>query len=138
VFARRKIPKGTRIIEYKGKRRPVADLFGERAEGKPAPVYAMRLDESTVVDAAIRGDESRFINHGCEPNCEVYAFDERLYIYAMRDIARGEELTFDYQLRSASGSTTGKNPDETAYLCHCGARNCRGTMLARTRRKPKR
>jgi SET domain-containing protein len=132
VFAKRKIPRGARIIEYKGKRRPVADLFVERAEGKPAHVYAFHLHEGTVIDPTIGGNEACFINHSCEPNCEAYTFDDRAYIYATRDIVRGEELTFDYQLRRASGAAR-KKSDESDYLCRCGSKNCRGTMLARKR-----
>jgi uncharacterized protein len=137
VFARRKIPKGTRIIEYKGKRRPLADLFTERAEEKAARVYAFSLRADTVIDGAIGGNESRFVNHSCEPNCEAYTFDDRAYIYAMRDIGRGEELTFDYQLRRAFGAAR-KRSDASDYLCRCGSKNCRGTMLARKRPRLKR
>ena len=136
VFAKRKIPKGARIIEYKGKRRAIADLFVERSEGKSAHIYAFSLHEGTVIDGALGGNESRFINHSCEPNCEAYTFDDRVYIYAMRDMSRGEELTFDYQLRSAFGKAR-KKSDESAYICRCGAKNCRGTMLGGKRRKGK-
>jgi len=137
VFAKRKIPKGSRIIEYKGKRRPVADLFTERAEEKAAHVYAFSLRPATVIDGAIGGNESRFINHSCEPNCEAYTFDDKAYIYAMRDIGRGEELTFDYQLRRAF-SAPRKKSDASDHICRCGSKNCRGTMLARNRRGSKR
>jgi SET domain-containing protein len=137
VFAKRKIPKGARIIEYKGKRRALADLFTQRAGEKAARVYAFSLRADTVIDGAIDGNESRFINHSCEPNCEAHTFDDKAYIYAMRDIVRGEELTFDYQLRRASGAAR-KKSDESDYLCRCGSENCRGTMLARSRRGSKR
>ena len=137
VFARRKIPKGTRIIEYKGKRRPVADLVAERAETKPPHVYAFALHEGTIIDPMIRGNEARFINHSCQPNCEAYTFDDRVYVYAMRDILRGEELTFDYQLRSAPGKI-GEEPVAADYPCRCGSKSCRGTMLSGPRRKRKR
>ena len=135
VFAKRKIPKGTRIIEYKGKRRPLAELFTERAGENAARVYAFSLRTDTVIDPTMGGNEARFINHSCEPNCEAYTFDDKAYIYAMRDIVRGEELTFDYQLRGASAAARKKSND---YLCRCGSKNCRGTMLARNRRGSKR
>lgn len=129
VFAKRRIPRGTRIIEYTGERVPIADLLVEMAQGKPANAYAFRLDDSTVIDGARNGNDARFINHGCEPNCEAYVFDERLYIYAIRDIVRGEELTFDYQLGSAIKCSKRKANAET-YACRCGSPNCRKTMLA--------
>ena len=136
VFAKRKIPKGTRIIEYRGKRRALAELLASRTEAGPAPVLVIRLDEETVIDPTIRGNDARFINHSCEPNCEAYVFDRRLYIYAMSDIRRGEELNFDYQLRSAAGTVV-EEPVIADYPCDCGSRNCRGTMLARPLRNKK-
>ncbi len=135
VFAKRRIPRGTRIIEYTGTRRATTNLFVQETDGKPAPVYTFGLREGLVIDGALGGNESRFINHGCEPNCEAYTFDDRIYIYAMRDIARGEELTFDYQLRNTSRSA-GKS-DIKNHPCRCGSRSCRGTMLSRKRRAVK-
>ena len=129
VFAKRKIPKGTRIIEYLGERVPLTNMLTEIMEGKPASVYAFHFTDSTVIDGARNGNEARFINHSCEPNCAAYIFDEKLYIYAMRDIVRAEELTFDYQLGSALKSRRRKQNLE-AHACNCGSPNCRGTMLA--------
>ena len=136
VFAKRKIPKGTRIIEYLGERVPLTNLLTEIADGKTAPVYTFRLTDSTVIDGARNGNEARFINHSCEPNCEAYSFDERMYIYAMRDIVRGEELTFDYQLGSAMKTRRTKQHLE-AYACRCGSPDCRGTMLSLKRNSRK-
>jgi SET domain-containing protein len=134
VFARRKIPKGARIIEYKGKRRPTPDFVPEGENGEAAPVYVFALRPGVVIDPEIGGNDARFINHSCEPNCEVYTFKDRAYVYAKREIARGEELTFDYQLRKASGAANFK-ADAKKYACHCGSKKCRGTMLARKRRR---
>lgn len=133
VFAKRKIPRGSRVIEYKGKRRPTPDFIPERPDGKPGHVYLFRLREGVVIDAGIGGNEARFINHSCEPNCEMYMFNDHAYVYASRDIAKGEELTYDYQLRRASGIRR-KKADAPSYACTCGAENCRGTMLAGKRR----
>jgi SET domain-containing protein len=136
VFAKRTIPKGTRIIEYRGKRRTLADFCAADEEAKTPPIVAISLDEDTIIDPTIRGNHSRFINHSCEPNCDAYAFDRRVYIYAGRDIVRGEELTFDYQLRSGPGKI-GEEPVAADYPCRCGSKKCRGTMLSRPRWKPK-
>lgn len=129
LFSKRKIPKGTRIIEYTGERVPVARILAEIAEGKPASLYTFRLTESTVIDGARNGNEARLINHSCEPNCEAYLFDAQMYIYAMREIVRGEELSFDYQLTPAIKGTT-KKANTEAYACRCGSLSCRGTMLS--------
>ena len=133
VFAKRKIPKGTRIIEYLGRRIPVGTLLAETIDGKPPRTYSFGVNETTMIDATVGGNDARFINHSCEPNCESYVFDERVYIYAMRDIVRNEELTFDYRLGPATKGAA-KKYDKTQFACHCGSKNCKGTMLAE---KPK-
>jgi SET domain-containing protein len=129
VFAKRKIPKGTRIIEYLGRRIPVGSLLVELTEGKPIRTYSFRVNETTMIDGTVGGNDARFINHSCEPNCEAYVFDDRVYIYAMRDIFRREELTFDYKL-GPSFKIAGRNFDKQQFACNCGSPNCRGTMLS--------
>ena len=132
VFAKRRIHRGARIIEYIGERVPADRLLAPVGGTGAARVYIFRLSETIVIDGARGGNASRFINHSCAPNCEAYAFDDRMYIYAQIDIARGEELTFDYKLAPPPGRRAKAAPDE--HACSCGATNCRGTMR-RTRRK---
>ena len=131
VFAKRKIPRGTRIIEYIGERLSPGHLLIEINEGRRTSIYAMRLNETTVIDGAQGGNESRFINHSCAPNCEAHMFDNNMYIYAMADIALGEELTFDYQLSPALNKTNDKDRKKEGLSCHCGAARCRVTMLSK-------
>jgi hypothetical protein len=122
VFAKRRIPRGTRIVEYTGKRIPI---------GETASRYTLAVDEATAIDGAQDGNEARFVNHSCEPNCETYVFDGRAYLYAMRDVAQGEELTFDYKLAPAPGAdNTGIDAED--YRCRCGSVTCRGTLLTLT------
>jgi hypothetical protein len=84
------------------------------------------VDEHFVVDAGSGGNESRYINHSCQPNCETVIEKNRIYIESIRTINKGEELTYDYNL-------TREDEDDVAlekhYKCNCGASNCRGTML---------
>jgi len=126
VFAKRRIHRGARIIEYRGERVAADRLLAPASGPEPARVYTFRLNETVVIDGARGGNASRFINHSCAPNCEAYAFDDRLYIYAMVDIARGDELTFDYKLAPPPGLPAESELDSQA--CSCGAANCRGTM----------
>ncbi len=134
VFAKRKIPKGTRIIEYLGDRVPLTDLLLDLNEGKEPNFYAFGLDSSTFIDGTKNGNEARFINHSCQPNCESYIFDQKVYIYAMRDIRRFEELTFDYQLGNPFKKI--KNAKiVNLYKCNCGAPECRGTMISHKKSK---
>lgn len=136
VFAKRKIPQGSRIIEYKGKRVPVSKFLIDLHNGKLGNVYAFRVTEGTVIDGSVGGNEARFFNHSCEPNCEALVFDDRVYLYAMVDIVRGTELTFDYKLQSPMPKAPTKE-DRTVHECRCGSASCRGTMIAfATNHKP--
>jgi uncharacterized protein len=88
-----------------------------------------------VVDAAVGGNESRFINHSCNPNCEAVIEDgRRIYIEALQDIPVGEELVYDYQYERMDDHTA---DDERFYACKCGAPGCRGTILAPKKPKKK-
>ncbi len=136
VFAKRKIHEGARIIEYVGAHVPIDTMFAARVDGKLASIYSFRLNDTTIIDGSVDGNDSRFINHCCEPNCETYSFDDHMYVYAKREILRGEELTFDYRLGSASGKKPTKK-ERDAYPCRCGAAKCRGTMLASPQRRPR-
>ena len=86
-----------------------------------------------MIDAAVGGNSARWINHSCDPNCETEeSEDGRVFIQAMRDIRRGEELFYDYGLVIDERITPSIKKD---YECRCGARDCRGTMLALRKRR---
>ncbi len=128
VFATHGIPKGMRIVEYDGERISHAEAnarYDEDAMHSPHTVL-FTVDRKTVIDAGIGGNDARFINHSCEPNCEAVKDKGRIYIEALRDIKPGEELTYDYHLEYA-----GRYQAEwrERYECHCGAPSCKGTML---------
>jgi uncharacterized protein len=108
VFALRKIPKGTRIVEYKGQL--ITDKEADR----------------WVIDATRRGNSARWINHSCAPNCEIEEEDRRVFIEARREIRSGEELTYDYNLQIGEKHTKAAKRE---HACFCGNRRCRGTML---------
>ena len=126
-FAVRWIRSGTRVAEYVGERLTDEDVEARYGDdnGDPAHTFLFRVGENAYVDAARHGNESRFINHSCDPNCESDVVDGRVYITAIRDIAPGEELTYDYSLEVEEEVTPGE-PD--AYACRCGSPRCRGTM----------
>ena len=131
VFATRKIRKGAKIIEYRGAR-STWDVASERPLSDPADPYhtlLFELADGRVIDASVRGNAARWINHGCEPNCEAIEYDDgRVFIHARRTILAGEELTYDYRL-SFVGPISGRARE--ALRCRCGARRCRGTLLLR-------
>lgn len=137
AFATRRIKKGTRIIEYTGERisNAEADRRYDEDTMKNHHTFLFTLTSRTVVDAAVGGNESRFINHSCTPNCEAVIEDgRRIYIEALQDIPVGEELVYDYQYERMDDHTA---DDERFYACKCGAPGCRGTILAPKRPKKK-
>ncbi len=132
VFAKRPIPRGTRVIEYAGRRFSKAELLGAAERGERSLTYVLNLDADTAIDGADEGNAARFVNHSCEPNCEIYIFDEIPYLYAMRDIPAEAELTFDYKLQSASSVRISRALSRELFPCRCGAPDCRGTLVAPT------
>jgi SET domain-containing protein len=133
-FARKHIPKGTRIIEYTGDRisHKAADKRYEDADPGDNHTFLFIADRRTVIDATYGGNESRFINHSCDGNCTSQIEKGRVFIDATRDIARGEELGYDYQIPRDKDDPP--NVDRI-YACRCGAEACRGTMLWPPKRK---
>src|SRR6185437_5349379 len=141
VFATRRIAKGERIIEYLGDRvsHDEADRRYESKEENDSHTFLFIVDSKTVIDAGIDGNDARFFNHSCNPNCESVVEKRRVYIEAIRAIEPGEEMTYDYQIYKEEGDP--ENIDEV-FACRCGFANCRGTMLwppepKKPKKKPK-
>ncbi|MCS6946181.1 MAG: SET domain-containing protein-lysine N-methyltransferase [Steroidobacteraceae bacterium] len=134
VFARRAIPKGTRIIEYIGERISHAEADRRYADHdvNDNHTFLFIVDRRTVIDAGVGGNAARFINHSCDGNCESVIDGGRVFIEAVRDIAPGEELGYDYEIGREKDDPP--NVDEI-YACRCGTSACRGTMLWPPRRK---
>ncbi len=143
VFALRTIRKGTRVIEYTGERisHPVADTRYEDKDPNDNHTFLFTVDKRTVIDGGVEGNEARFINHGCDPNCESATVKRRVYISAIKTIQPGEELAYDYSIQRDADDEA--DVDEV-FACRCGAAGCRGSMLepkpapAPARRKVKR
>jgi len=138
VFARRKIRAGDRIIEYTGERVDWDETCRRTAE-KGGPInhtFFFTLNDGMLIDGGAGGNDSRWINHSCEPNCEAMEEDGRVYIHALRDIDKGEELNYNYGLIYDERHTPAV---KKAFACHCGAPSCTGVMLApkKRSRKPK-
>jgi len=135
AFATEHIPAGTRVIEYAGQRLTPAEADARYPTNSPGRhhTYLFAIDDDVVIDAAVNGNEARFINHSCNPNCDAVVDRGRIWIETLRDIESGEELAYDYAYVLEERHT----PDaKRRYPCHCGAPNCRGTIL-RGRGKPR-
>jgi len=130
VYARMPIKKGTRILEYLGDRisHAEADRRYERKGDDDGHTFLFIASQRTVIDAGIGGNDARFINHHCNPNCETVIENSRVFIDAIRNIKPGEELGYDYQL---TWESTDEPTELALYECRCGAKKCRGTMLDR-------
>jgi hypothetical protein len=98
----------------------------------PHHTFYFHIDEGRVIDAKHGGNASRWINHACAPNCEADDDGERVFIKALRNLKPGEELFYDYGLVIDERYTPAL---KRQYACRCGARDCRGTMLAPKRQK---
>ena len=137
AFATRAIPAGTRLVEYAGERLTPAeaDVRYPDVDGERHHTYLFAFDDDrdgteVVVDAAVGGNEARFLNHSCDPNCDVVVDGGRLWIETIRDVAPGEELAYDYAFVLEERHTPAA---KRRYPCHCGAARCRGTILAKKR-----
>lgn len=132
AFATTRIPAETRLIEYAGERVTPEAAHGRYPDtaSERHHTYLFAIDDEVVVDAAVNGNEARFINHSCEPNCDAVIDDGRIWIETIRDVEPGEELAYDYAFVLPERHTPAL---KRLYPCHCGAPGCRGTIL-----KPKR
>jgi hypothetical protein len=128
VFATALIAKGERIIEYKGEviGWPEALRRHPHDPSQPNHTFYFHVDDETVIDGNVDGNDSRWINHACQPNCEAEDDGGRIFIDALRNIKAGEELFFDYRLVIDERYTKKLKKE---YECRCGFPKCRHTML---------
>lgn len=128
VYATTAFRKGARIIEYSGEHVPWKEAQKRMPQDPRHPyhTFLFGLDDGDVIDAGVGGNEARWINHSCEPNCEAAEKRNRVFVYALRALRPGEELFYDYKLEPAERRT--KKLDKE-FRCFCGTAKCRGTML---------
>lgn len=129
VYALQKIRKGETIIEYKGEMITWKQALKRHPHDPKDPdhTFYFHIDDKHVIDAKFGGNAARWINHACKPNCESDIVGERVFIKALRKIEPGEELFYDYGLVIDEPYT---RKVKKQFECRCGAKRCRGTMLA--------
>jgi SET domain-containing protein len=140
VFARRRIRPGQKIVEYTGEKisNEEADKRYDEDRMKRHHTFLFTLDDDYCIDGNVPGNKAKLINHSCDPNCEAIIEDDRIWIYALKNIQPGVELAYDYQYER-----TGDNIAELEkfYVCRCGSEKCRGSIMAppkkRKRKKKK-
>lgn len=127
IFARKKIRKGTRIIEYVGERiskdeaqRRARKQLKRSEKSDDGAVYIFEINDEFDIDGNVDWNPARLINHSCDPNCETEQEGERIWIEAIRTIQKGEELTYNY----------GYDVDHyDEHPCLCGSENCVGYIV---------
>jgi uncharacterized protein len=111
------IRKGTRVAEYDGPRLSKNEADARFGESPVTYLFGLGHGEMVIDGHSM----AMFINHSCDPNCETEEVDGRVWITAVRNIATGEEITYDYCLYDGG---------DDECLCNCGSSNCRGTMYS--------
>ena len=132
LFARVPLAKGERVIEYVGERVTKAEAWRREqkrlarlAAGGDGCVYVFELNQRHDIDGAVSWNLARRINHSCDPNCEVEVVRGRIWIVAVRPIAAGEELSYDYGFDYT---------DWREHPCRCGAATCPGYIVKSSQR----
>lgn len=127
VFAHRDIPLDTPVIEYTGEKITKAEskrrgevLIDKAKKTGGAAVYVFTLNQKYDIDGAKGRNPARYINHSCDPNCEAFIIRGRIWIYSLRVIKAGEELTYNYGF---DVDTWDEHP------CRCGSENCVGFIV---------
>ncbi len=129
VFAKKDIPKDTKIIEYVGEKisRAEADRRGEEVLEKSknhtvnGGVYIFELNKRQDIDGNVPYNTAKWINHSCDPNCEVDIIRGHIWVISLKNIKKGEELTYNYGYDL-------ENYEE--HSCKCGTKRCVGYIAA--------
>ena len=129
IYARKDIPKGTRIIEYVGERitkkeaerRGDEDMFAAKTDRECGAVYIFVLNKRHDIDGNVSYNTAKYINHSCDPNCETENIRGKIWVIALRDIPKGEELSYNY----------GYDLDDfTQHPCYCRTNRCVGYIAS--------
>jgi len=134
IFAIKDIPKKTKIVEYKGKKitKKQADKIYEKSvesaekNNNSITTYLFELNKKYDLDGNIKDNIAKYINHSCNPNCEVVNEDDHIWIYSIKDIKKDEEISFDYGFPLE---------DYKDHVCKCGSKNCIGYIVKKKYRK---
>lgn len=132
LYAQKAIVAGTKVIEYVGERITKVEAqrrenrrLTQRDSGRAGCVYVFEINQRYDVDGDVSWNPARLINHSCDGNCEPQNIRGHIWIVALRDIAAGEEITYDYGFDFA---------DWQNHPCRCGSRKCAGYIVIRGQR----
>ena len=121
LYASKNINDGTKIIEYKGKILTKKEVNENPKFDNEKAIYLFNINKKYDLDGDFKYNIARLINHSCNPNCEVFGTGLKVWVYAIRDIKKGEELTYDYGFGFDEGYKD--------FPCRCGSKNCVGYIV---------
>ena len=121
LFAKSDINKGEKVIEYKGRKFTHKQVEENDRFDNSKAIYLFTLNERYVLDGDTKTNTAKYINHSCDPNCEVDIINGKIWIIAIKDIKKGDELSYDYGF--------GYDADFRQFPCKCGSKNCCGYIV---------
>jgi SET domain-containing protein len=121
LFAKTDIKKGEKVIEYKGKKFTHKQVEENDRFDNSKAIYLFTLNERYVLDGDTITNTAKYINHSCDPNCEVDIIKGKIWIIAIKDIKKGNELSYDYGF--------GYDKDFRQFPCKCGSKICCGYIV---------
>ena len=121
LFAISDINKGEKVIEYKGRKFTHKQVEENDRFDNSKAIYLFTLNERYVLDGDTKTNTAKYINHSCNPNCEVDIINGKIWIIAIKDIKKGDELSYDYGF--------GYDADFRQFPCKCGSKNCCGYIV---------
>ena len=121
LFAKTDIKKGEKVIEYKGRKFTHKQVEEDDRFDNSKAIYLFTLNERYVLDGDTKTNTAKYINHSCNPNCEVDIINGKIWIIAIKDIKKGDELSYDYGF--------GYDADFRQFPCKCGSKNCCGYIV---------
>ena len=122
LYANQNIKDGTKIIQYKGKIISKKKVEEDPKFDNEKAIYLFNLNKRYDLDGDFKYNTARLINHSCNPNCEVAGVGLKVWVYAIKDIKKGEELSYDYGFSYCK-------EDLKNFICKCGATNCCGYIV---------
>ena len=121
LYAAKNIKANKIVIHYKGKLVTKKEVEKNPKFDNDKAIYLFNVNNRYDLDGDFEYNDARLINHSCNPNCEVNGKGLKLWIFALRDIKKGEELSYDYGF--------GYDEDYKQFVCKCGAKNCVGYIV---------
>ena len=121
LYANCDIKEGTKIIEYKGKIISVQQSEIDPKFDNDKAIYLFNINKRYDLDGNFKYNIARLINHSCDPNCEVFGKGFKVWVFAMKDIKKGDELSYDYGFSF--------DEDYKQYPCKCGSKKCVGYIV---------